>query len=682
MAKAGGTSDKTVVGGASDKTLTGRVAADSKTVVAGTTRARGTGGVSGAVPKQIGKYINIRPLGAGGMGAVYLGEDPELKRTVVIKTMLKAGSSRKARFIREAGILSGLTSQRIVRFYETMDMGDKEYVVLEYVEGMDLGKLLEKDGKLPAEIALWILREVCSGLKVAHRQLVVHRDIKPANILLSKGAQVKITDFGISGMEYSVEDDDGHSGKDSPLKSNIKIVNADITTGGNENTSSSMGTLSYMAPEQMTNVHKSDSRADIYSLGVMLYEMVTGSKPYTENSMLAQHHKISEGKYIKPSKLVKGLPRVVTTIISKTMRFKREERYSSVDKIIKKINRHLKGFNERDLRQELANSMQNYPKSQYKYKTIVGKNTRLYKILGIAAAALVGIFGIFFLVKAGFSKGFFQRLWPISKDYTPVTLHMNFPEIINAGSGFSPKAYFYTYDDSQKNESQVSGDNIEVGKWINPHTKIEVILDSSNPEDETKADQVPFMEFEPEKDKPNIYSTKTIFLKPGTYRVKVCMGPAVWWKTLVVQNYVRWAKNGKTGEVDEYLEYSLSEGRKLGFARPVVVDRNTGEALENCRFKITYNHSGKQDIAKVSEGKNKTRQQLTADEVESYSNDGWISLVTKTKNKGKDNEEKVFINPVIEVFVSCDGYRTERFGLSTDWYQDKIYINAALIKEE
>lgn len=678
-------SDKTVVGSSSrtvvdDATSSGKTS--TKTGTGSGLKARATSVVSKSkIPETIGKYRNIRALGAGGMGAVYLGDDPELKRTVVIKTLLKTGGSKKARFIREAAILSQLTSQRIVRFYETLEIEKKDYVVLEYVEGMDLGKVIEKDGKLPPEVALWALREVCRGLEIAHHQNIVHRDIKPANILISKGANIKIADFGISGLGGK-EDGEGDSERPVAILSSAKVINDDITVDSNNGAATSMGTLSYMAPEQMEDAHEVDTRADIYPLGVMLYEMVTGSKPYNGDSLMAQHDKIMEGKYINPSKFTKRLPGVVKSIIKKCLKFDKEKRYSNVGQIVKKIDRYLKGFNEKEIRQEVANSIQQFPNSQYKYRNIEIKNKLLYKILAIVLASILAAVGIFALVRSGFNKGVFQKMWPLSKNYTPVTLHLNFPEIINAGSGFAPKAYFYTYDDSGKEGAKVVGKEIEIGNWINPHTKVETILDSSEPENLDKADQVPYMEFFPDDENPNVYSTKTIFLHPGTYRMKICMGPAVWWKTMVVNNYVKWAKNGKTGEVDEYLKYSLSEGRILGFARPVVIDRNTGEELKDCSFKITYNHSGTQDVAKIVESKNKSRTDLTAEEVESFRNDKWLSLITKTKNKGKEDEEKTFINPVIEVFVSCEGYRTERFGLSTDWYQDKIFINAALEKKE
>lgn len=648
---------------AGDKTI---VNSSERTTISGSSQTRSRASVSNEpVPKSIGKYTNIRPLGAGGMGAVYLGEDPELKRTVVIKTMLKSGGSRKQRFIREAGILSGLTSQRIVRFYETMSTADKEYVVLEYVEGMDLGKILEKDGKLPAELSLWLLREICRGLKVAHHQKIVHRDIKPANILIEKGANVKIADFGISGVESTNDGTSDGESQSNPVKSklisNVKVVNDNITMGGDSNTKSSMGTLSYMAPEQMENVHEVDSRADIYSLGVMLYEMVTGCKPYTENSLLNQHKKIQEGKYIKPTKLVKGLPSVVTKIISKTIRFNKSDRYSSVDKIIHKIDRYLKSFNERDIRQELANSIVSYPKSQYKYRAVVSKNRRRYKIAGISAAVVVGIIGIFLLIKAGFNSGFIQK-YLMFKTYTPVTVQLKFADNDVAGSGFTPEAYFYHYNTDPENYMP----GVEISKTINPHARIETIKDRSHPEDESKYEYVPVMGFEKDEKDPSIQKTKLLFLKPGDYRVKVCLGPVVAWRTIRVGAYTWWSK-ASSGQVDVTFDNFLNEGRKITFARPVVYDRKTGiDITDDCEFVIDYTGKNHEKTETVSKTKGKAN--LKADDVASLIKDDWVC----------DTYGKEMKCPIVHVYVNCKGYESEKFGLSLDWYQDKIYINASL----
>ena len=661
MAKVGGADDRTIDNSAG-KTAVGRTSVGDATVVGRTSTASRASQPAESVPRQIGKYINIKPLGAGGMGAVYIGEDPELKRTVVIKTMLKTGGSRRARFLREAGILSGLTSQRIVRFYETMAFGDKEYVVLEYVEGMDLGKILEKDGKLPPELALWILREVCRGLKIAHHQKIVHRDIKPANILIEKGANVKIADFGISGVEST---DDGESEKkSSALISNVKIVKAEITMHGG-NGSTSMGTLSYMAPEQMTNAHEVDTRADIYPLGVMLYEMVTGCKPYTENSLLSQHQKIMEEKYIKPSKLVKGIPGVVNKIISKAMKFNKEERFSSVDKIIKLIDRYLNAFNERDIRQELANSIVSYPKSQYKYRTVVSKNKKLYKIGGIAAAAVLGVIGIIFLVRGGFRSGFIQK-YILFKSYTPVTVQLRFANSDIAGSGFSPAVYFYHYNTDPENYMP----GVEISKVINPYTKLEVIKDRSHPEDETKFDYIPVMGFDTDKKDPSIHRTKTMFLKPGDYRIKICMGPVIIWRTIRVGTYTWWSKTS-TGQVDIKLDNFMNESRRITFARPVVYDRQTGEDItDKCEFAIVYvgkNHEDSETVTSLN-----GKRPLNADDVASLKKEDWVS---DAYGEGGKN------CAIVHVYAGCAGYEQEKFGLALDWYQDKVYINSSLEKK-
>jgi serine/threonine protein kinase len=209
------------------------------------------------IPESIGKYKVRELLAQGGMGAVYAAEHPTLERTVIIKKLTLRGSADvRERFRREAQIMMDLRNDAIVDVYDHFREGSFYYIVLEYVDGVSLDRLIRERRYLPERIAILILREAARGLAYAHGRNVVHRDIKPANILVSTAGEVKIVDFGIATI-HGIE---GHE--------------SELTREG-----MTLGTPSYMAPEQFQSSRSVDRRADIYSLGIVWYEMVTGRRP-------------------------------------------------------------------------------------------------------------------------------------------------------------------------------------------------------------------------------------------------------------------------------------------------------------------------------------------------------------------------------------------------------------------
>ncbi|HNQ96877.1 MAG TPA: serine/threonine-protein kinase, partial [Treponemataceae bacterium] len=209
------------------------------------------------VPEFIGKYKIVSLVARGGMGAVYKAVHPTLKRYVILKKLTIRGNAViTERFKREARILLDFNDPHIVHLFDYFKEGQAHYIVLEYVDGVSLDVLLKKRGSLSGTFALFILRDVCKALKYAHDNGVIHRDIKPGNILISKTGDIKLADFGIASTENS-EADDG------------------LTREG-----TTLGTVAYMPPEQFSSTKTVDKRADIYAVGVMLYEMVTGVKPF------------------------------------------------------------------------------------------------------------------------------------------------------------------------------------------------------------------------------------------------------------------------------------------------------------------------------------------------------------------------------------------------------------------
>jgi serine/threonine-protein kinase len=207
----------------------------------------------------IGNYKIEEKLGEGGMGAVYKGVDTMLDREVAIKALrpeLASQTSVVERFRSEAVTLAKLNHPNIASLYSLFREGEELYMVLEYVRGETLDTILQKRGALPAEEAIPVFCQVLDGINHAHEFGIVHRDIKPANVMLTENGKLKVLDFGIARL----------------------LGSARMTRAGNI-----IGTLEYMAPEQVKG-GETDARSDIYSLGMMLYEVLTGKTPFdTEN---------------------------------------------------------------------------------------------------------------------------------------------------------------------------------------------------------------------------------------------------------------------------------------------------------------------------------------------------------------------------------------------------------------
>ena len=267
--------------------------------------------------KLIGKYTIDSQIGQGGMGAVYLGTHPTLDRKVILKKLtLKGSSSIVERFKREARIMMDFKSDFIVDVYDHFKEGSSYYIVLEYIDGISLDELIKKQNRLPNNLSLYILLGACKALQYAHNKNVVHRDIKPANILISKKGEVKLVDFGIAVSQ------DEESG---------------LTIEG-----TTLGTPSYMAPEQLADSKGVDSRADIYSAGVMLYEMVTGKKPFQGYITAELIAAIQTGKYRKPRKIHPNILPFVQRLVKKLMHVNRKKRYQDLNVVIDKIHKRLK----------------------------------------------------------------------------------------------------------------------------------------------------------------------------------------------------------------------------------------------------------------------------------------------------------------------------------------------------
>lgn len=220
----------------------------------------------------LGKYRLLDVLGRGGMGAVLKAESTSLKRTVALKVMatdLLKSEVALARFEREIQYAATLNHPNIVRAIDADRVGNQYFLVMEYVDGRDLKEIFKENGRLPIEFACECIRQTALALQHAHKRGLVHRDIKPSNIIVAKDAQdgrpvVKLLDLGLARIEQ----------EDTPTDDSI-------TRSGQI-----MGSPDYMAPEQATNAKNADIRSDIYSLGVTLFQLISGEVPYPGETVM------------------------------------------------------------------------------------------------------------------------------------------------------------------------------------------------------------------------------------------------------------------------------------------------------------------------------------------------------------------------------------------------------------
>src|ERR1039457_6987375 len=252
---------------------------------------------------QVGKYQIVEKIGVGGFGTVYKGRDPFIKRSVAIKTCQSEEEEIKKRFFREAEFAGNLHHRNVTTIY---DFGVTEdgtpYIVQEFLTGDDLDKAIKKKEPLTLKRKLQILIDVCDGLGYAHSTGIIHRDIKPSNIRILEDGTVKIMDFGIA----------------KSMVSQSTLTQTGIT----------LGTASYLAPEQIRG-EDLDPRTDIFSLGVLAYEIVTGQKPFTGDPISTVLYKIMNEMPAPPSSLDPALPRGLDAMVLKALDKDRAKRFSS-----------------------------------------------------------------------------------------------------------------------------------------------------------------------------------------------------------------------------------------------------------------------------------------------------------------------------------------------------------------
>jgi tetratricopeptide (TPR) repeat protein/predicted Ser/Thr protein kinase len=254
------------------------------------------------------RYEIIEVLGEGGMGAVYRAKDRETNRFVALKTIrAEMADSRDmlARFKQELVLARQVTHRNVIRIYDLGESNGIKYITMEFVEGEDIHTLLKKRGKLPATEAVEIIEQVCRALEAAHAEHVIHRDLKPQNIMREHTGRVVVMDFGLARTSVS-----------------------SMTQTG-----ALVGTMEYMSPEQALG-SDIDTRSDIFAIGLILYELLSGKGPYAAESAVASLVKRSQERAVPVSVIEAGVPRALSDIVSKCLERDREQRYQTVSAVL------------------------------------------------------------------------------------------------------------------------------------------------------------------------------------------------------------------------------------------------------------------------------------------------------------------------------------------------------------
>ena len=268
---------------------------------------------------QLGRYEITATLGRGAMGVVYKAHDPLIERIVAIKTVAFAGISEteaeefEQRFFREAKSAGRLNHPNIVTIHDVGRCNEIAYIAMEFLSGQSLRELLKSGAPLSFEWIIEIVSTIADGLAFAHAQGIVHRDIKPANIMVLENGVVKITDFGI----------------------------AQLPGGSLTMTGSVLGSPKYMSPEQVAG-QKADGRADIFSLGTVLYEMLTGQPPFSCDNLHATMYQVVHTTPPPPSSCCPGLPADFDAIVARAMAKDRSDRYQDASEMSADLRRILR----------------------------------------------------------------------------------------------------------------------------------------------------------------------------------------------------------------------------------------------------------------------------------------------------------------------------------------------------
>ena len=265
---------------------------------------------------RVGHYEIVAELGRGGMGVVYKGYEPALARYVAIKELAPAlahDTMLVERFLREARSMAALNDPHIIQIYFIGQEDEQPFFVMEFVDGESLSQVIKREQRLPVGDALKILHQATKGLSVAHDQGVIHRDIKPANLMLTQRGQVKIADFGIALANRDF---------DSKLTGTGQLV----------------GTPGYLSPEVCLG-KPVDQRSDIFALGIVLFEMLTGRTPFSDESPLKLMLDVVQSQIPDVRELNQSVDADVAALLSKMLAKDPADRYQDAHELIRDLEK-------------------------------------------------------------------------------------------------------------------------------------------------------------------------------------------------------------------------------------------------------------------------------------------------------------------------------------------------------
>ena len=261
------------------------------------------------LPDKIGRYQILERVGRGAMGVLYRGHDPVLDREVAVKVMLtdfaEDSEQLRPRFYREAKAVARLQHRNIVTIFEFAEEADQPHIVMEFLRGQPLAERMEAEPPLTLDDKLDIVAQLCSGLAYAHSQGVVHRDVKPANVFLLADGTVKLLDFGIA-----------------------KLTTSTMTRQGDV-----LGSASYMSPEQVSGSDSVDGRADVWSTGVLLYELLAGRRPFEGDTPTNVIVKILKEDPEPLDAIVAGLPKQLAALVGRALEKDPDRRVSRAEEL-------------------------------------------------------------------------------------------------------------------------------------------------------------------------------------------------------------------------------------------------------------------------------------------------------------------------------------------------------------
>lgn len=399
-----------------------------------------------------GRYAVKEVIGTGGMSVVYKAEDTQEGRLVALKVLkeefVREPKSRR-RFLNESRAIAMLSHENIVDVLDVNFEGDVQYIVMEYLEGPTLKEYMVEHGALDVYDALNIVEQILSALKHAHERGVVHRDIKPQNIILVDGNEtVKVMDFGIAHVQnYST----------------ITISDKAI------------GTVHYISPEQAKG-RPADERSDIYSTGVILYEMLTGKLPFDADSAVSVALMQVQQKAVPPSQIVPDIPPAVEHIVMKAMRKNVEARYQNAGEMLEDIEK----FKENPdvvLETTPPKADPNFvaedplPKKKSRYVRKRTQNRWLFAVIGIGGAALLLL--VMVLVMLGINNG-------LKGDYERVPEYKGKLTSELTAEDSQKFSFRFLWQDSDEDEGKIIDQDPPAGKSVEKGSEIVLYVSNGN----------------------------------------------------------------------------------------------------------------------------------------------------------------------------------------------------------